>query len=252
MSLKNKTIVVTGGSRGLGLGLVEALVNQGARVTVVARDQAALAAVKQRLGVATISADVTDENAAHRILAQVRPDILVLNAGAKPRMGRLDRVSWADFTATWDTDVKAGLYWLQAALNLPLKPGSRVLVGSSGAAVNGSPMSGGYAGAKRMLWTMAKYANGISAEKRLGIHFQAIVPLQIIGGTGVGDAGANAYAGAMGVKPEQFLARFGAPLPPREFGEKVVSLLDDPKYAEGVAFGLKGDTGITVLEGAAA
>jgi hypothetical protein len=142
---------------------------------------------------------------------------------------------------------------LQAALNLPLKPGSRVLVGSSGAAVSGSPMSGGYAGAKRMLWIMAKYANGVSAAEGLGIHFQAIVPLQIIGGTGVGDAGANAYAGAMGMKPEQFLARFGAPLPPREFGEKVVTLLDDPKYADGVAFGLKGDTGITVLdEGAAA
>jgi len=58
-------------------------------------------------------------------------------------MGRLDQMSWADFTAVWETDVKAGLYWLQAALNLPLKPGSRVLVGSSGAAVNGSPMSGG-------------------------------------------------------------------------------------------------------------
>ena len=38
MSLKDKTIVVTGGSRGLGLGLVEALVDQGAKVTVVARD----------------------------------------------------------------------------------------------------------------------------------------------------------------------------------------------------------------------
>jgi NAD(P)-dependent dehydrogenase (short-subunit alcohol dehydrogenase family) len=252
MSLKDKSIVVTGGSRGLGLGLVEALVDQGAKVTVVARDQAALAAVEQRLGVVTISADATDESAAHRILAEVRPDILVLNAGATPRMGRLDQVSWADFTATWDTDVKAGLYWLQAALNLPLKPGSRVLVGSSGAAVNGSPMSGGYAGAKRMLWTMAKYADGVSAEKGLGIRFQAIVPMQIIGGTGVGDAGAHAYARAVGMKPEQFLVRFGAPLPPREFGEKVVSILDDPKYAEGVAFGLKGDTGITVLEGAAA
>ena len=252
MSLKDKTIVVTGGSRGLGLGLVEALVDQGAKVTVVARGAAALGSVSARLGVATIAADIVDETAAHRIIAEVRPDILVLNAGAEPRMGRLDEVSWADFTATWETDVKAGLYWLQAALNLPLKPGSRVLVASSGAAVNGSPMSGGYAGAKRMLWIMAKYANGISAEKGLGIYFQAIVPLQIIGGTGVGDAGANAYAHAMGVKPEQFLARFGAALPPREFGEKVVSLLDDPKYAEGVAFGLKGDTGITVLEGAAA
>ena len=96
MSLKDKTIVVTGGSRGLGLGLVEALVNQGARVTVVARDQAALAAVKQRLGVAVIPADVTDEGAAQRILADLRPEILVLNAGATPRMGRLDQLSWAD------------------------------------------------------------------------------------------------------------------------------------------------------------
>src|SRR6266700_5236680 len=156
MSLKDKNVVVTGGSRGLGLGLVEALVAHGAKVTVVARDFDALKSVRAQLGVATISADVTDESAARRILAEVRPDILVLNAGAKPRMGRLDQVSWADFTATWDTDVKAGLYWLQAALNLPLKPGGRVLVGSSGAAVNGSPMSGGYAGAKRILWTMSK------------------------------------------------------------------------------------------------
>src|SRR5207245_10252785 len=113
-------------SRGLGLGLVEALVNQGARVTVVARDQAALAAVKQRLGVAVIPADVTDEGAAQRILTDVRPEILVLNAGATPRMGRLDQLSWADFTAPWETDVKAGLYWMHAALNLPLAPGKRM------------------------------------------------------------------------------------------------------------------------------
>ena len=252
MSLTDKNVVVTGGSRGLGLGLVEALVARSARVTVVARDADALASVGARLGVATISADVTDQTAAHRILAEVSPDILVLNAGAKPPMARLDEVSWADFTATWETDVKAGLYWLQAALNLPLKPGSRVLVGSSGAAANGSPMSGGYAGAKRMLWFMAKYANGVAEQKGLGIRFQAIVPQQIIGGTGVGDAGANAYARAAGIETEVFLARFGAPMPPRDFGEKVVSVLDDPQYVTGFAFGLKGDTGITVLEGEAA
>ncbi len=252
MNLKDKIVVVTGGSRGLGLGLVEALVAHGARVTVVARAADALESVRARLGVATISADVTDETAAHRILAEIRPDILVLNAGAKPRMGRFDQLSWADFTATWETDVRAGLYWLQAALNVPLKPGSRVLVGSSGAAVNGSPMSGGYGGAKRMLWFMAKYANGVAEQKHLGIRFQTIVPQQIIGGTGVGDAGANAYADAMGIKPETFLAGFGAPMPPREFGDKVVAVLEDPKYAEAFAFGLKGDTGVTILEGAAA
>jgi hypothetical protein len=56
----------------------------------------------------------------------------------------------------------------------------------------------------------------------------------------------------MGIKPEAFLAGFGAPMPPREFGEKVVSVLEDPKYADGFAFGLKGDTGVTILEAAAA
>ncbi|CAN5509986.1 SDR family oxidoreductase [soil metagenome] len=251
MSLKDKNVVVTGGSRGLGLGLVEALVAQGARVTVVARGVEALEALRDRLGVATIQADVTDEAAAHRILAEVRPEILVLNAGATPRMGRLDQLSWPDFTAIWDTDVRAGLYWLQAGLNLPLAPGSRVLVGSSGAAVNGSPLSGAYAGAKRMLWIMARYANGVSEQKQLGIRVQTIVPQQMIGNTGVGDAGAAAYAQARGIAPEDFLAGFGTPMPPRAFGEKVVSVLDDPKYADGFAFGLRGDTGITILEGVA-
>jgi NAD(P)-dependent dehydrogenase (short-subunit alcohol dehydrogenase family) len=94
MRLKDKTIVVTGGSGGLGLGLVEALVDQGAKVTVVARGQAALAAVEQRLGVAVIPADVTDDGAAQRILASVRPEVLVLNAGATPGMGPLDQLSW--------------------------------------------------------------------------------------------------------------------------------------------------------------
>ena len=252
MNLRDKKVVVTGGSRGLGLGLVEALVASGAKVTVVARDGDALASIHTRLGVAVISADVTDESEAYRILSDVGPDVLVLNAGAKPGMGRLDQLNWADFSATWETDVKAGLYWMQAALKTPLKSGSRVLVASSGAARDGSPLSGGYAGAKRMLWLMAKYANGVSMQNKLGIHFQAIVPLQIVGDTGVGNAGADAYARAMGIGRDQFLARFGAPMPPKQFGEKVVSVLEDPAYADGVAFGLKGDSAIIVLEGAAA
>lgn len=248
MNISNKNVVVTGGSRGLGLGLVEALVAHGAKVTVVARESDALTAVRSRLGVTTIAADIRDEAAAHRIIGDVRPDILVLNAGAKPVMARLDQISWADFTAAWEHDVKAGLHWLQAALNLPLKPESRVLVVSSGAAVGGSPMSGGYGGAKRMLWFMARYANRVSAQRELGITFQTIIPRQMILGTGIGDTAAGAYAKALGIEPEAFVTRFGAVMPPRVFGENVVAVLTDPQHAEGFAFGLTGDAGVTTME----
>jgi NAD(P)-dependent dehydrogenase (short-subunit alcohol dehydrogenase family) len=249
MSLKDKIVVVTGGSRGLGLGLVEALVDQGARVSVVARSAPDLEAVSARLGVKTISADITDERAAKQILAEIRPDVLILNAGATPGMGPIDKLSWEDFTKPWDIDVRGGLYWLQAALNLPLAAGARVLVGSSGAAQQGSPLSGGYAGAKRMLWLMAKYSNGVAEQTGLGIRFQAIVPMQMIGGTGVGGEGSRTYARAAGIEPDAFLARFGAPMPPRLFGEHVVRILSDPEYDTALALGLKGDAGISVLEG---
>ncbi|MBV1703176.1 MAG: SDR family oxidoreductase [Hyphomicrobiales bacterium] len=251
MDLRNKKAVVSGGSRGLGLGVVEALVDRGAAVTVVARGEAALAAAASRLGVATIAADVSDEAAAHRIVGEVRPDILALVAGATPRMGRLDELSWPAFSVAWETDVKAGLFWIQAALNLPLDPGSRVLVCSSGAAVKGSRMSGGYAGSKRMLWFMADYAEAISREKRLGIRFQAILPRMMIPGTGVGDAAAGAYAASMGLTQGQYVARFGAPMPPRAFGDHVVSVLEDPRFASAAALGFNGDAGVSVMEGAA-
>ena len=78
------------------------------------------------------------------------------------------------------------------------------------------------------------------------------MPQQIIGGTGVGDHAAKVYAKAAGLDREAFLARFGAPLPPRKFGDLLVAVMDDPRYAAGVAFGLKGDKGITILEGEAA
>jgi hypothetical protein len=69
-------------------------------------------------------------------------------------------------------------------------------------------------------------------------------------GTGIGDAAAGVYASSMGITPEEFVARFGAPMPPRVFGDRVVSVLEDPRYAEDIVFGLNGDDGVTVMEGA--
>jgi NAD(P)-dependent dehydrogenase (short-subunit alcohol dehydrogenase family) len=246
-SLKNTRVIVTGGSGGLGLGVVEALIGRGAKVTVVARDTQRLAEVESRLGVTGAVGDVTDRALAVSLLQEFRPTVLVLNAGAKPSMGPLHEQSWEGFSATWNIDVKAGFYWIQEAIRLPLARGSRVLIASSGAAVGGSPMSGGYAGAKRMLWFMASYANVISAELNLGIRFQALVPQQMTTAGGVGRVGSEYYARRKGVTPEQFLTGFGKPLSAHDYGEYVVRILTETQYEDAPAFGVKGDNGIVAL-----
>jgi len=64
LTLEGQKVVVTGGSRGLGLGIVEALVARKAQVTVVARDPERLTEVSNRLGVNVARGDVTDEKLA--------------------------------------------------------------------------------------------------------------------------------------------------------------------------------------------
>jgi len=248
--LEEQTILVAGGSRGLGLGVVEALVARRARVTVLGRDPGRLHALEQRLGVRGVVGDVTDPALAHALLRDLAPKIVVLNAGLPPPMAPIHTQGWEEFSAVWNHDVKAGLFWVQAAVRTPLAPGSRVLLTSSGAAIHGSPLSGGYAGAKRMLWFMADYANGLAKELGLDIHFQVLVPRQMVGETGTGDAGATAYAKKHNISTQEFLARFGAPMPPRAYGELVADLLANPDQASGTAFALKGETGISSLDGA--
>jgi len=248
-NLQGQKAVVTGGNRGLGLAMVESLVARGAHVTVVARDAERLKEVSKRLGVDVIRGDVTDEALAKGVIGDIRPTLLLLNAGAGPGLAPLHEQSWEGFSRSWNNDVKAGFHWLQQALRLPLAKGSRVLLSSSGAAVKGSPLSGGYAGAKRMVWLMAQYASGVSKELDLGITVQALVPRQIIGDTEHGRLAAEAYAKKQGVSIGEFLAGFGAPLSAKQVGEHVVTLLTDPQYNQGIAYGLKGDTGITSLDG---
>src|SRR5882724_1507367 len=112
-SLKDQRVIVTGGSSGLGLGLVEALVERKARVIVVARDAQRLAEVERRLGVTVAAGDVTDRALAASLLREFRPSVVVLNAGATPKMAPLHEQTWESFTAVWDNDVKAGLHWIQ-------------------------------------------------------------------------------------------------------------------------------------------
>jgi NAD(P)-dependent dehydrogenase (short-subunit alcohol dehydrogenase family) len=212
----------------------------------------------RQLGATTIAGDATDARLMDRIVADGHPDILVLNAGARLPMVPIESKSWDDFSVVWNTDVKASLFGIQAALNTPMKSGSRVVTMSSGAATVMSSqyiepeslwLSGGYVGAKRMIWYMAHQANVVSRKREPGIHFQVLLPGQLIPGTALGHAVASAYGEVEGVSVEEHvLQRYGSILEPATFGNMVADLVSDPSYTEGVAYGFRVDAGIMPLD----
>jgi NAD(P)-dependent dehydrogenase (short-subunit alcohol dehydrogenase family) len=256
-NLNGTRVVITGGSQGLGLAMVEALAACGANVTAIGRDRAKLVAAEQA-GAAVIAGDATDAALMNCVVRDGAPDVLILNAGARLPMKSIDQQNWDEFSATWNADVKAGLVGIQAALNTPMKPGGRVLVMSSGASMvlavpfiapESLRLSGGYVGAKRMLWFMAHSANAVSRERGLGLHFQVLVPCQLIPGTALGQQVAAAYAAIEGVSvDEHVMQRYGSILRPAQVGEQVAELLSDPRYRHGVAYGFRSESGILPLD----
>ncbi len=244
-NLNGKRVVVTGGSQGLGLAMVEALIASGANVTAMSRDRSNLAAA-EKVGASVIAGDATDATLMNSIVRDKTPDVLILNAGTRLPIKPIDELSWDEFSIVWNTDVKAGLVGIQAALDTPMKPGSRVLVMSSGAAMvlavpfiapDDLRLSGGYIGAKRMLWFMAHSANTVSRERALGIHFQVLAPLQLIPGTTLGHEVAAVCAEIEGISVDEYvMKRYGSVLHPAQIGEQVAQILSEPRYMQGVAY----------------
>jgi NAD(P)-dependent dehydrogenase (short-subunit alcohol dehydrogenase family) len=117
-------------------------------VVGVARGHAQLAGLGRELGSSftPVAADAADPVTAGQLLDAHRPAILVLNAGASPLPRPLHRHTWETFSRNWNIDVRQVFHWAREALLAPLAPGSSVIALSSGAAVRGSPLSGGYAG----------------------------------------------------------------------------------------------------------
>jgi NAD(P)-dependent dehydrogenase (short-subunit alcohol dehydrogenase family) len=89
VSLKGQVAIVTGGSRGYGAGIAEALAREGAKVWITGRTEAVLLATGKRLaefGVRTVRADVSSASGWDRLCGEImsevgRLDILVNNAG---------------------------------------------------------------------------------------------------------------------------------------------------------------------------
>lgn len=131
LGLRGKRVLITGGSRGIGLATAQSLAAEGAAVGLVARGKEGLAAAAQQLAhhqvaVATAAADVTQPDALGRAVTEIADalgglDHLVANAGGTVG-GNLADSRPGDLAATFALNaghaaelIRAGLPYLRAA-----------------------------------------------------------------------------------------------------------------------------------------
>lgn len=223
--LAGTTAVVTGASRGFGRAIAGALAAAGAEVVGVARSVSGLEDARAELGdgFVPVAADAADPSTAQRVIDEYLPRTLVLCAGAAPHMGPLQEQSWHSFSQNWNVDVAQAFHWTRHALRRPLAPGSSVIVMSSGAALAGSPLSGGYAGAKAAVRFIASYAAIESQRAGLGIRFVSVLP-RLTPATDLGAKAVAAYAERQGVDVDSFVRTAGPALTAEQVGRSVLAI----------------------------
>jgi NAD(P)-dependent dehydrogenase (short-subunit alcohol dehydrogenase family) len=249
LTLTGRNVVVIGGSRGVGRRVVEAAARSGARVLAVARGREALDGLKRSVpGVETLAVDASEEEAPSQVFEAVpHPHILVLCAGAFPPAAPLHEQSWTEFAVNWETDVKIAFQFVKAALLRPLPAGTSIVLISSGAALAGSPISGGYAGAKRTQMFMANYAQKESDRLGLDLRFITLTP-RMMPDTELGRYAVAGYSRYLGMSEADFIQSMGSSPTAADVASAVIEVASSSKEHKGKVFVVSGKG----LEGVAA
>ena len=137
-SVEGRSVVVTGGSKGIGKGIARVFANAGARVAVVSRhlDEGAATAAEFGHGAIAVAGDVTDEGALAAAFAEVAGafggvDVLCANAGIFPQ-GMLEEMSGEAWDLVCHTNLKGTFLSVKAALPyLKQSDQGRVVITSS-------------------------------------------------------------------------------------------------------------------------
>ena len=123
MSLENKVAYITGGTKGIGFGIAEALVKAGLKVAISGRKQADVEKAKQDLGgdnVLAIASDVRNFEDEQKAVAQIvatfgKLDIVIANAGLG-KFAPIDQLSLEDWNAMIDTNLTGVFHTLKASV----------------------------------------------------------------------------------------------------------------------------------------
>jgi len=212
----DKTVLITGGTSGIGLATAQAFAAEGARVIITGRDAASLEQARATLGdgALAIRNATGASGAAHELAATlaergIQLDAVFINAGMAKFAGLAD-VSEALWDDTFNSNVKGAFFQIQALQSLFNRGASIVLNGSINAHI-GMPNSSVYAASKAALISLAKT---LSAELlpqgvRVNVVSPGPVTTPIYGKLGLDAATLDATAAQ--IQSQIPLGRFGQP-----------------------------------------
>ena len=215
LRLKLKNVLITGGSKGLGLACAKAFGAEGARVAIVSRSQENLAAAKKILGEAyTIAADLIDASAAaamvERVERELGPiDVLVNSAGAAKRTDA-DELTPAAWRAGMDAKYFSYINVIDPVVKRMAARGRGAIVniiGNGGKLPAPTHLAGGAANAALMLAT----AGLAGAYAGKGVRVVGLNPG--LTETGRVAEGMKAEAKRQGISEQEALARATKNLP---------------------------------------
>jgi NAD(P)-dependent dehydrogenase (short-subunit alcohol dehydrogenase family) len=141
----SRTVVVTGGARGIGLAIVNRFAALGDEVIALARDREAL----DRLDVRTAVCDVTDEDAVERTFGELgEVDVLVNNAGFA-ESARLNRTTLASWGRHFDVNVTGPFLCMRAVVpGMRERESGAIVTVASTAGRTGTPYTCAYTASK--------------------------------------------------------------------------------------------------------
>jgi 3-oxoacyl-[acyl-carrier protein] reductase len=216
-----RTVLVTGGSRGIGLGIARRFAVDGHRVAVTSRSQPEPGALPD--GVLAVTADVTSSEQVDRAFGSVEEafgpiEVVVSNAGIT-RDTLLLRMSEDDFTSVLDANLTGGFRVAKRAVRSMVRGRfGRIVFVSSVVGLVGQAGQANYAASKAGLVGMARSLAREYASRNITVNVVAPGPISTDMTDALSDAQRDAITGAVPV------GRFGTP---DEVAEVVAFLASD-------------------------